>query len=142
VLAQSCWEKRDYSAGSATGCGTANKRSCLLVNQYNVSAGTVATANTGPDITGTVPAQSPGNNISAASGLFFQDYYWNQSCTALGGAALDQYNGHTHDNLGYHYHITRTQNADGSFSEAFPYLLGPTLYGTVISSSVNCGGVH
>jgi YHYH protein len=141
-LAQSCWKKRDYSAGSSTGCGTANKRTCLLTSQYNVSAGTVNTVNAGPDTTTTVPAQSPGNNISAASGLFFQDYYWDQTCTAQGGAALDQYNGHTHDNLGYHYHITRTQNADGSFSEAFPYLLGPTLYGKVIATNVNCGGVH
>jgi hypothetical protein len=69
--------------------------------------------------------------ISAASGLFLQDYYWDKTCTAQGGPALDQYNGHTHDYLGYHYHVTRTRDANGVFTEAFPYLAGPTLYGYV-----------
>ena len=45
---------------------------------------------------------------------------------------LDEHNGHDHDDLGYHYHITNS----------FPYFTGPTLYGTVPdASNTACDGV-
>jgi hypothetical protein len=140
VLAQSCWKKRDYAAGSPTGCGVAGARTCLLADQYDTTKGTIPAPDAGPNTGGTVPSPASGNVISTNSGLFLQDYYWDQTCTAQGGPALDQYNGHSHDNLGYHYHITRTVDASGNFTEAFPYLVGPTLYGAVADMSDQCAG--
>ena len=40
VLATSCWKPRDYSSGSATGCGD-GARSCQLIDPYDYTKGTV-----------------------------------------------------------------------------------------------------
>ncbi|MBV1883592.1 MAG: hypothetical protein KUG82_18265 [Pseudomonadales bacterium] len=52
---------------------------------------------------------------------------------------LDEHNGHDHDDLGYHYHIT-VESTDGS-TPKFPYIIGPTFYGELDDNAVNsCGG--
>lgn len=113
--AASCWATREYTAGSATGCGADGVRDCVLVDPQDPSAGTVA-ATAGPDTTDTITSLS-GNPIEATSGLFFEDWYYDADCTDAGG--LDAHNGHDHDGLGYHYHQTAT----------FPFSAGPVLYG-------------
>lgn len=132
-LAVPCWKKRDYSASSATGCGTANKRTCLLKNQWDISQGTVSATSAGPDTTATVSSLSS-NSIPAVSGVYFEDYYYDSTCYAQGGQYLDQYNGHDHDGIGYHYHLTM----DSSKNPIFPYILGPQFYGCLPSSSYKC----
>jgi hypothetical protein len=78
-LAVSCFSKRDYSsASSATGCGSAAKRTCTLKSIYDISLGTNTATYSGPDTTATLTTQS-GNIISAASGVYYQDYYYNSS---------------------------------------------------------------
>lgn len=72
VLAKSCWKKRDYSTAVGTaggwGCGD-QKRSCVLKDQTNPSAGVDATVSAGPDpASGTVTTLS-GNSISASTGF-------------------------------------------------------------------------
>lgn len=135
VLAQSCWQTRNYEdANSPTGCGGSGQRSCLLVDQYDISKGTVAASQTGPKTSDTVTTMS-GNQLVAVSGYYFQDYYYDSSCTAQGPQYLDEHNGHNHDGLGYHYHVSRTQNADGTLKDLFPYYIGPAFAGTLTSES-------
>lgn len=129
-LAQSCWITRDYRADSPTGCGVDGERSCLLVDQTDVSQGTTPAASNGPRTDATVTSLSQ-NSFIATSGFYFQDYYYDAACTAQGGAALDEHNGHDHDGLGYHYHVTRTRNPDLTLSDVFPYFVGPTYAGTL-----------
>lgn len=78
----------------------------------------------GPSLTGTVSTQS-GNTISAASGIYFEDYYYNSTCYAQGGKYLDSHAGHSHQPMGYHYHVTIDSNGVGTF----PYVGGPRYYG-------------
>ena len=67
------------------------------------------------------------------SSFYFEDYYYAPQCPDQGEQYLDEHNGHDHDDLGYHYHITHS----------FPYFTGPKLYGAVDSSisTASCGGV-
>ena len=44
------------------------------------------------------------------------------SCYARGGSNLNSFNGHSHDNLGFHYHLTMDYNS----VPTFPF--GPSLY--------------
>jgi hypothetical protein len=122
TLAGSCWMARDYSASSPTGCSTST-RCCQLLDQEDYTTGT-KTVTCGPSLTGTVSTQS-GNTISAASGIYIEDYYFNASCAAKGGRFLDKHNGHSHGSYGYHYHVT----VDSSFGAVFPYYVGPKYYG-------------
>ena len=93
----------------------------------------------GPPTTTTVLSLSS-NSIPTASGIYFEDYYYDFS-TACGGIAgananafLDSHNGHDHgDNLGYHYHVT----IDSAGIPTFPNGPGPTFYGC-LSSGLNC----
>jgi hypothetical protein len=135
TLAQSGWQTRDYdTAGSATGCGTAKVRSCLLVDQTDVSRGTTAAASSGPRTDQTISTANS-NTVLAVSGVFQQDYYFS-ACAAC----LDQYNGHDHDGIGYHYHMTVTRASDGSLTPRYPYTVGPSFYGRVHSNSFAVGG--
>mmetsp|Transcript_33295 Transcript_33295/g.48199 ORF Transcript_33295/g.48199 Transcript_33295/m.48199 type:complete len:433 (+) Transcript_33295:1827-3125(+) len=118
VLAVSCWQKRVYS-DPRMGCPDGT-RSCVLVDPVDYSKGTVAVA-AGPSLTSTVKTQS-GNTISSRSGIYKQDYYFNSTCSAAGKEHLNQFNGHTHDDLGFHYHLT----IDSQGVAAFPF--GPSLY--------------
>jgi hypothetical protein len=130
TLAQSCWPARDYSSSSATGCSTST-RCCQLKNQEDYTQGTT-TVSCGPSLTGTTSTLS-GNTISAASGIYIEDYYYNSSCSALGGVYLDKHNGHSHGTYGYHYHITISSAS--SWAGVFPYFVGPKLYGCRSSGS-------
>jgi len=126
TTATSCWQIRDYAATSVTGCSD-GLRSCLLVDPYDVSKGTVSASSTGPSLSGNLMTLS-GNTISSSSGIYFEDYFYNSSCGSLGDNYLNEYNGHQHDDLGFHYHVT---------VDAFPYLIGPKYYGCLPEGS-NC----
>ena len=137
ILAKPSWVKRDYAAASASGCGSAGVRSCQLVDQYDLSKGT-KTVTAGPTTSGNVTTQS-GNTIAASSGIYFEDYYYAASLAAMGGEYLDQHNGHNHDGLGYHYHITAELVA-GKLQPLFPYQVGPTFYGKLPAATfATCG---
>jgi hypothetical protein len=52
-LAKSCWQVRDYdSHDSDTGCGGGGARSCLLVDNFDLSKGSSAASRPGPNTTG------------------------------------------------------------------------------------------
>lgn len=141
TLAQSCWHTRNYDdPASNSGCGSAGRRTCLLVDETDLSKGTVAASSAGPTTAQSVTSLS-GNLFTARSGIYRQDYYYDASCTAAGGATLDLHNGHSHDALGYHYHVTVTRAANGDLVPAFPYYIGPTYAGTLPAQSfASCGG--
>ena len=130
--AQSCWVARDYDSADEGdyGCGGTGERSCVMVDPLDPSKGTEAASMNGPKTSDSVTSLS-GNVFEATQPLYYEDYYYDEGCTSAGGAALDAHNGHDHDALGYHYHVTTT----------FPFTLGPTLYGEVVDNGVNCDGV-
>ena len=134
TLAVPCWKTRDYSALSATGCGIANARTCILNNPEDYTQGTTKVT-AGPTTTTTTLSLSS-NTISTASGAYFEDYYLDTACAASAGGNiyLDKNNGHDHgDALGYHYHITTDGNGNG----VFPAGPGPKFHGCLPSTS-NC----
>ncbi|MEM7343181.1 MAG: YHYH protein [Chloroflexota bacterium] len=140
ILAKSCWKLRDYDdSNSATGCGGNGQRDCVLVDNYD-SLRCVQPADTvGPSTQDRVRSLS-GNEFTAVSGFYFEDYYYDSSCTAQGDAYLDDHNGHSHDGLGYHYHTTIREQRDGTYDNVFPYIIGPTFYGELAENSVTrCG---
>jgi len=134
VLAISAWAIRDYSAGSSTGCSSEGERSCALVDPYDVGQG-VQASSSGPSITTNVNTLS-GNTLLAYAGFYYEDYYWDSSLTSQGGEYLDQYNGHDHDELGYHYHMTVTQGGDSSLTPSFPFTIGPRFRGQLDSEAL------
>ncbi len=116
--ARSSWRLRDYdTAGSPTGCNEPGVRTCLLADPLDPAAGTVPTPSPGP------------TTANAPPGAFFEDYWFDIGLDDGAPHALDAFNGHSHDEFGYHYHITRIQNGDGSFTDVFPYILGPWFRG-------------
>ena len=137
TLVVSSWKARDYdSADSPTGCGVAGQRTCLLVDQYDISKGTQPASSNGPATSEFITSLSK-NPISARSGLYFQDYYFDTSNAALGGVNLDKHNGHEHDDLGYHYHLTISRNDDGTFTPTFPFTFGPTYKGVLDDNALS-----
>ena len=103
---------------------------------YNPGAGTVAASNNGPTTSGSYTSLS-GNVYATTAGFFFQDYYYDSSCTTLGDAYLDEYNGHSDATRGYHYHLTLKDDA----SPAFPYTVGPRFAGELPANAITaCGG--
>jgi hypothetical protein len=119
VQVQSCWMTRDYDdPNSATGCGAAGVRDCVLVDNTDPAAGTTPADSPGPN-TDEIVTSFSGNDFLVESGFYYEDYYFDADCFAQGGRYLDEHNGHDHDGLGYHYHV----------SETFPYQPGPTFAG-------------
>jgi len=134
-LVKSSWAVRDYDdASSITGCGEAGVRNCRLVDEYDVDAGTEVAAD-GPLTSDTYISLS-GNTFTASAGFFYEDFYWNSNLTNLGGVYLDQYNGHTDETLGYHYHVTITVDDRGVQTPSFPYTIGPRFYGQLQDNSI------
>lgn len=130
------WEKRDYSAGSATGCANGG-RSCVLNDQFDYTQGT-NTVSSGPAFNSTVTTQS-GNTISSDNGIFYEDYFYNSSLyshkIANGhGEYLDEYNGHTHEPMGYHYHITIAKDQGEA---VFPFIIGPKFKGCLSAETAS-----
>ena len=125
-LAKACWFKRDYSS-QLTGCAD-GRRSCILSDNTNIDAGTYPLPEVlhGPSFDEVILTSSSVQTY-AKVGLYFQDYYFNRSCSLQGGPYLNQFNGHDHDGLGFHYHFTIDENGD----PAFPYAMGPNFYGIV-----------
>lgn len=137
VLAKSAWVKREYTADSISGCGVDGERSCQLVDQYDLGKG-VITVSPGPNTDASVSTLS-GNQITAVSGIYFEDYYYDADLTAQGNGYLDEHNGHDHDDYGYHYHIT-VEEVDGTLIPVFPYQVGPTFYGELPEDTfARCG---
>jgi len=138
LLAKSCWQTRQYDdPSSPTGCGEANKRTCLLVDQYDYSKGTVQTSNPGPDTTSTVRTRS-GDLIQTSSGFYFEDHFYNSSCTEQGDEYLDEFNGRYDRVYGYVYHSTisdLTLNPD-SIKSVFPHFIGPRFFGNLHSNAI------
>jgi hypothetical protein len=133
VLAVSSWVTRDYSSTSDTGCSD-DARSCILVDAYDITQGTEE-VESGPDFDETVETLSK-NDIVATNGYYYEDYYWDSALTALGGEYLDQYNAHTDSERGYHYHITLSDDGDGTYSPAFPYIIGLRFAGELEDNAV------
>jgi len=133
-LAVSGWEIRDYGAATSEGgCGSEGERSCILVDQYDISQGTQV-SEAGPGIGEEVTTLS-GNTLNADDGYYFEDYYYAQKTVT--GAQLDEHNGHdTNDGKGYHYHITLTLDSDGKLQPAFPYQIGPRFKGQLADNSI------
>ena len=129
---ESCWIKRDYSAGSATGCGADGERSCTFVDEEGIAQGT-QTVSAGPDTDDTIQMADNGAG-TAVSGIFYEDYYYDPACTAQGDKYLDEHNGHDHDTLRYHYHVT----VDDDLAPTFPAVHGPDYYGDVGDGSFTC----
>lgn len=132
VLAVSAWRTRDYDDDNI-GCSD-GQRSCVLVDQYDVSLGTQL-ASSGPGFDQTVTSLS-GNEFVAENGFYYEDYYWDASLTALGGEYLDQYNAHSDEQRGYHYHITIVMDDEGNISPAFPYIIGTRFAGQLEDNAV------
>lgn len=126
TLSVSCWQKRDYKS-SETGCAD-GKRSCKLRNQFDVNEGVDYLSTPGPEFNLTLRS-STGAYFEARNGIFFEDYFYNSTCAALGNQYLNEYNGHSHDGLGFHYHTT----IDISGLPTFPYIVGPNFYGCILS---------
>lgn len=126
-LAVSGWVIRDYGADADEGgCGTPGERTCIMVDQFDLSAGVDDTVEAGPDVDEEVSTLS-GNTLEAFEGYYLEDYYY--AGEEVTGAQLDEHNGHDHgDDLGYHYHITLTEE-DGELSPSFPFTIGPTFAG-------------
>ncbi|MCO7190426.1 MULTISPECIES: YHYH protein [unclassified Pseudoalteromonas] len=136
-LAISSWEVRDYSASEATGCSD-GARSCVLNDQYDVSQGT-RTVSSGPGFSAVVRTLS-NNELVAENGYYKEDFYWNTALTAQGGNYLDQYNGHSDSERGYHYHVTAREE-NGKLIPAFPYTVGDRFAGELQSNALtSCGG--
>ena len=134
VLAKSAWVARDYDdVNSASGCGVAGVRSCQLVDNYDLSQGTTMVA-VGPTTSETVTSNS-NNDFVTTSGFYYEDYYYDADLTAIGGEYLDDHNGHSHGDYGYHYHTTVTE-VNGTLEATFPYNIGPTFYGELPQGAI------
>jgi hypothetical protein len=125
-VARSCWKKRDYSAGSPTGCGVNGARTCLMANPEDINSGTVPAPSPGPSTSAT--AVVDGQTITLASGVYIEDYVFDPACPAQHPDNLDKHNGTDRDGFGlYHYHMTQEfQTAIG-----FPNGPGPTYRGEI-----------
>ena len=130
-LVESCWKKRDYSATSATGCGSDAVRDCRFIDEENINLG-VEYVTTGPRVDSTIRIN--GNDSLARSGIYYEDYYYDASCKDASEHGLDEHNGHDHDELGYHYHVT----VDSNLQPTFPLVHGPDYYGEVTNGSFTC----
>ena len=88
-----------------------------------------------------------GNDISAASGLYAQDWYFDAALGDGSTAGLDEHNGHLGGLPGfaqptYHYHVTRAHDPDrpGEFVDVFPFYVGPTFWGELHDNALVGGG--
>lgn len=140
VLAASCWKKRDYEdPDSPTGCGVPGERGCVMVDPLDPSLGTEPAQAAGPRTDEVVTTLS-GNQLVAASGYYFEDYYYDAACAAEDEARLDEHNGHSDEERGYHYHVSMTLTEDGGLASAFPYHIGPIFRGELRENSfADCG---
>ncbi len=123
VLATSSWVARDYD-DELVGCED-GQRSCVMVDEYTPELGTIPASTQGYD------TDYDDGRAVRESGVYYEDMYYDASLARKGGKYLDEHNGHDHDEIGYHYHITVTKEKGGDLTPAFPYNIGPTYYGEV-----------
>lgn len=134
TLAKSCWRVRDFDS-KEEGCGVDGERSCVMNDAFDPSSGT-KTVSKGPAIGEPGYAMFSKNQISLDAGSFFEDYVYDKSCTNSSSDNLDSFNGHDHDRLGYHYHIT----VDKDMKPVFPYAFGPIYRGKLHKNAMtSCG---
>lgn len=148
VLAKSCWVPRDYTKTpdeEGYGCvgfdgAEAGDRNCVLVDPYDPSQGVEASDLDGPT-TDEIVESGGGSQFSTESGFYFQDYYYDATCTAQGAEYLDEHTGHYDDVRGYHYHITLNEEpAEGDYvprDAAFPFTFGPAYAGELPANSLS-----
>ena len=138
VLAKSGWKIRDYTFGTDTGCSDGG-RSCVMVDEFDVTQGTTDASSDGPAFTEEVESLS-GNIFIAYNGYYYEDYYFGGAAAI--GEQLDEHNGHdNNDGRGYHYHITLDESGEGGLTPVFPFIIGPTFYGEIHDNGVaSCGG--
>ena len=136
ILAKSSWVKRNYADENAdSGCGRAGLRTCLLDDPLAAELKRTVISSSGPSISDTVLIASE-NELIAESGFYYEDYYWDETLADLGDEYLDQHNGHSDPERGYHYHLT----VDEQGKAVFPYTVGPSFYGKLpANSTVICG---
>lgn len=101
-----------------------------MVDQTDPSAGTMPVSVPGPRTTDTVTSLS-GNTFIAEAGFYMEDFFFDPALDDGSLQALDQFNGHDHDGLGYHYHVTREMSQDGTLVDAFPFYVGVEFAGVV-----------
>ena len=134
-LAESSWVTRDLDdPDSPYACGEVGVRTCVMVDQMDPTLGVITADSAGPDTTDEVESLS-GNTFTASAGYYFEDHYYDEARNDGTLAALDDHNGHDHDGLGYHYHVTSLLDDDGRLVDVFPYYLGPQLAGVVLEMS-------
>lgn len=128
VKSESCYVARNYSDSSDPyGCGGTGERTCVMVDMYDKLKGVTAAEHDGPDVTEMITSLSS-NLFQAESGMYYQDYYYDDECTEVGNHKLDKYNGHEHGSYGYHYHA----------SDSFPFMAGPILKASPDSTFFSC----
>lgn len=102
-----------------TGCND-GKRSCILTNELNYGAGNPVTTskNYGPPLPPIIAydKSSSGTYVKTDIGVYYQDYYYDKSCYEANTVSnsyvyLNEFNGHDHDNMGFHYHMTTDSNS-------------------------------
>lgn len=113
----------------------AGEGSCLLVDEYGLPQGTVAITEPGPSTSDDFTSPSD-NDFVTISGFFYEDYYWNQDLTNQGDAYLDQYNGHSDGERGYHYRVTVELDSEDQLTPTFPYIFGSRFYGKLDDQAV------
>lgn len=124
VRARSCWRARNYDNPAAPdGCGVAGSHICALNNPENVNGG-VKPYFFGPSTSGTDTGEGDAT-VTTVSGLYVEDYGFDPTCPSAAPQNLDKFNGHDHDGLGYHYHLT----VDAQMQPTFPGGPGPTSRG-------------
>ncbi len=138
TLAQSCWIRRDYTDMTRAGCSDA-KRTCIMNDPTDYAKGMSPASHNGPAFT-SVQQTLTANSITTSVGVYFEDHYFDKTCSGLpstAGVYLDEHNGHDHgDGMGYHYHTT----IDSYGKPVFPYIVGPRYYGCLPSGSgLLCG---
>ena len=57
------------------------------------------------------------------------------SSSSDGNDYLNEFNGHDHDDLGFHYHFTIDKD---TYLPTFPYAVGPKFFGSIPESSHCC----
>jgi len=122
-------------------CLRVGERNCLMVDEFDASLGTETTSSQGPSTNDTIVSMS-GNDLSAAPGFYYEDYYYDSSLTASGDDYLDEHSGHDHDDIGYHYHLPTQFNTDNQIVTAFPNTIGPRFFGELTDDAITaCGGL-
>ncbi len=129
VGVQSCWKTFSPQCPGNPPSQTLTRK-CLLSNPEDINSSQIASPLQGPD-TGDAVTGPDGVQILTFRGSYVEDYGFDPACPAQGPQYLDKYNGHDHDGLGYHYHLT----VDGNMDPVYPGGPGPTYRGEIVAGA-------